>query len=38
VMTSLYGHDGFLVEFEQLSEHIRKFFSEELVTIETKNK
>ncbi len=36
VMTSLYGHDGFLVEFEQLSEHIRKFFAEELVGIEVK--
>lgn len=38
VMTSLYGHDGFLVEFEQLSEHIRKFFSEELVSVEIKKK
>ncbi len=38
VMTSLYGHDGFLVEFEQLSEHIRKFFAEELVSVEIKTK
>jgi len=38
VMTSLYGHDGFLVEFEQLSSHIRKFFQEDLVAIETKTK
>lgn len=34
VMTSLYGHDGFLVEFEQLSNHIRKFFLEDLVSVE----
>lgn len=31
VMSSLYGHDGFLVEFEQLSSHIRKFFMEDFV-------
>ncbi len=37
VMTSLYGHDGFLVEFEQLSNHIRKFFQEDLVTVTAKN-
>lgn len=36
VMSSLYGHDGFLVEFEQLSNHIRKFFQEDLVHIEIK--
>ncbi len=36
VMSSLYGHDGFLVEFEQLSNHIRKFFLEDLVTVEVK--
>ena len=33
VMSSLYGHDGFLVEFEQLSSHIKKFFAEDHVTI-----
>lgn len=38
VMSSLYGHDGFLVEFEQLSNHIRKFFLEDLVSIEVKRK
>ncbi|MEJ7645133.1 MAG: homoserine O-acetyltransferase [Chryseolinea sp.] len=38
VMSSLYGHDGFLVEFEQLSNHIRKFFQEDLVSIEVKRK
>jgi homoserine O-acetyltransferase/O-succinyltransferase len=37
VMTSLYGHDGFLVEFEQLSNHIRKFFLEDLISVEIKN-
>ncbi|MFZ6011004.1 MAG: homoserine O-acetyltransferase family protein [Bacteroidota bacterium] len=26
VMTSLYGHDGFLVEFEQLTQIIKQFF------------
>lgn len=36
VMSSLYGHDGFLVEFEQLSEHIRKFFQEDIVRVEIK--
>jgi len=36
LMSSLYGHDGFLVEFEQLSNHIRKFFKEDLVSVETK--
>jgi len=36
VMTSLYGHDGFLVEFEQLSSHIKKFFLEDLVPVEVK--
>ena len=29
IMTSLYGHDGFLVEFEQLSGHIQKFFAQD---------
>ncbi len=29
VMSSLYGHDGFLVEFEQLSSHIKNFFNED---------
>jgi homoserine O-acetyltransferase len=29
IMTSLYGHDGFLVEFEQLSSHIKKFFAQD---------
>ena len=38
VMSSLYGHDGFLVEFEQLSNHIKKFFQEDLVSIEVKRK
>jgi homoserine O-acetyltransferase len=38
VMSSLYGHDGFLVEFEQLSNHIRKFFQEDLVSVEIKRK
>lgn len=38
VMSSLYGHDGFLVEFEQLSQHIRKFFQEDLVSVEVKRK
>jgi homoserine O-acetyltransferase len=33
VMTSLYGHDGFLVEFEQLSAHIKKFFAKDRVSI-----
>jgi homoserine O-acetyltransferase len=35
-MNSLYGHDGFLVEFEQLSEHIKKFFLEDHANIEVK--
>jgi len=38
IMSSLYGHDGFLVEFEQLSNHIKKFFSEDLVSVELKYK
>ena len=38
VMTSLYGHDGFLVEFEQLSHHIKNFFAEDLVSIEVRKK
>ena len=29
IMSSLYGHDGFLVEFEQLSNHIKKFFDQD---------
>ncbi|HKZ37099.1 MAG TPA: homoserine O-acetyltransferase, partial [Chryseolinea sp.] len=33
VMSSLYGHDGFLVEFEQLSSHIKKFFAQDRVAI-----
>src|SRR5688572_3712079 len=33
VMSSLYGHDGFLVEFEQLSSHIKKFFAEDHVSV-----
>lgn len=33
VMSSLYGHDGFLVEFEQLSSHIKKFFSQDRVSV-----
>ncbi|MBL0742424.1 homoserine O-acetyltransferase family protein [Chryseolinea lacunae] len=38
VMSSLYGHDGFLVEFEQLSDHIKQFFREDLVPVEVKLK
>jgi len=38
VMNSLYGHDGFLVEFEQLSSHIKKFFAEDLVEVKHKYK
>jgi homoserine O-acetyltransferase/O-succinyltransferase len=38
VMKSIYGHDGFLVEFEQLSNHIKKFFAEDLVSVEVKYK
>jgi homoserine O-acetyltransferase len=38
VMTSIYGHDGFLVEFEQLSNHIKKFFAEDLVSVEVKHR
>jgi homoserine O-acetyltransferase len=38
VMTSLYGHDGFLVEFEQLSSHIKKFFAEDLIEVKYKYK
>ncbi len=37
LMSSLYGHDGFLVEFEQLSNHIRNFFREDLVSVEIKS-
>lgn len=37
VMNSLYGHDGFLVEFEQLSTHIKNFFLEDLVPVANKN-
>jgi homoserine O-acetyltransferase len=33
VMHSLYGHDGFLVEFEQLSSHIKKFFKQDHVSL-----
>ncbi|HZB12011.1 MAG TPA: homoserine O-acetyltransferase [Chryseolinea sp.] len=33
VMSSLYGHDGFLVEFEQLSSHIKKFFAQDHVSV-----
>ncbi len=38
IMTSIYGHDGFLVEFEQLSNHIKNFFAEDLVSIEVKHR
>jgi homoserine O-acetyltransferase len=37
-MTSLYGHDGFLVEVEQLNQYIKRFFSEDLVSVVTKYK
>jgi len=30
VMTSLYGHDGFLVEFEQLNNILKKFYKEKI--------
>jgi homoserine O-acetyltransferase len=33
VMSSLYGHDGFLVEFEQLSNHIKNFFAQDHVSV-----
>lgn len=33
IMSSLYGHDGFLVEFEQLSSHIKKFFAQDHVSL-----
>lgn len=33
VMSSLYGHDGFLVEFEQLSSHIKKFFAQDRAVV-----
>jgi homoserine O-acetyltransferase len=33
VMSSLYGHDGFLVEFEQLSSHIKNFFAQDRVSL-----
>lgn len=36
VMNSLYGHDGFLVETDQLNTIIKKFFTEEFVSIEAK--
>jgi homoserine O-acetyltransferase/O-succinyltransferase len=32
VMSSLYGHDGFLVEFEQLSSHIKNFFAQDHIS------
>jgi len=38
IIESIYGHDGFLVEFEQLSTYIKKFFAEDLVEVKYKNK
>jgi homoserine O-acetyltransferase len=38
VMNSIYGHDGFLVEVDQLNNLIRKFFTEELISVEAKYK
>jgi homoserine O-acetyltransferase len=32
IMSSLYGHDGFLVEFEQLSSHIKNFFAQDRIS------
>ncbi len=33
VMTSLYGHDGFLVEFEQLNNILKKFYREKITVL-----
>lgn len=38
VMTSLFGHDGFLVEFDQLNILIKNFLTEDLVGVEAKYK
>jgi homoserine O-acetyltransferase len=38
VINSLFGHDGFLVEFEQLSNHIKRFFAEDLVEVKYKKR
>jgi homoserine O-acetyltransferase len=38
VISSLYGHDGFLVEIDQLNTLIKRFFSETLIGVSVKYK